>query len=171
MKGAGTARLTARPRFLNLRHFHEPVERWWKKASSPRPSPPGEEREEMVCEAVRDQRSPSPREARAGRGLGRGVSFGFMVPMHAKNRKEALHELGRRARPLRSAPRGARDGLPDFGRSRSLRACNSFASCPGAHGSPPMMAAALCITCSKGLGNQTLNNSSVPSSKPMAGTP
>ena len=61
-----------------------------QRASSPQPSPPGEEREktQWAC----DDLAPSPREERAGRGLGRGAAPGFMVPMHAKNRKEAFHE-------------------------------------------------------------------------------
>jgi hypothetical protein len=70
--------------------FHEPR---MQKASSPLPAPPKEEREKALPQSMREDLSPSPREERAGRGLGRGAIAGFMVPMHAKNRNEALQKL------------------------------------------------------------------------------
>jgi len=69
--------------------LHEPAERCRERASSPQPSPPEEEREKALRQSMREDLSPSPREERAGRGLGRGAVSGFMVPMHAKKRNEA----------------------------------------------------------------------------------
>jgi hypothetical protein len=63
-----------------------------ERATNPQPSPPEEEREKALAQSVRDYLPPSPREERAGRGLGRGAVAGFMVPRHAKNRNDALHE-------------------------------------------------------------------------------
>ena len=69
------------------------------------PSPPEEEREktQWAC----DHLAPSPREERAGRGLGRGAAPEFMVPMHAKNQKEAFHKPAER---WASSPQPSRAG-------------------------------------------------------------
>ena len=78
-----------RSALLSLSMNHEPG---IQRASSPQPSPPGEAREKM--QSAWDNLAPSPREERAGRGLGRGAAPELRAPMQARKGLEAPEEAG-----------------------------------------------------------------------------
>ena len=95
------------------------LNRTGKRASSPQPSPPEEEREKALPQWARDDPPPSPREERAGRGLGRGATPGLLPGSWSQCTRKSERRLSMDRAAKRAS--SARPSPPEEERGKSLR--------------------------------------------------